>query len=207
MTEPLVLTSLDYWPDASIDLETLSTRGDAAILSIGVTAFDRMSGLLGPRLHVNINIDDAIKHGHVSGSTLAWWMQQDANAKEVAFNGDSSLAGALVALCGFINALPGVRVWGNGATFDIGILEYAFNKLGLITPWVFYNIRDMRTLVDLADDMGFDKRSIEFQGTAHNAGDDAAHQARVISAAYKHITASYFEGAPVLTEQVALPPV
>lgn len=202
MTDPLIFTATPHWPDASIDLETLSTRGDAAVLSIGVTAFDRMTGALGPRLHVNINIDDAIKHGHVSGSTLAWWMQQEAAAKEVAFNGDSGLASALSALSSFIGTLPGVRVWGNGATFDIGILEYAYKKIGVPPPWLFYNIRDMRTIVDLAEDMGFDKRSIVFEGTAHNAGDDSAHQARVISAAYKHVTDEYWQSAPVLTDVI-----
>lgn len=49
-------------------------------------------------------------------------------------------------------------------------------------------MRDMRTIVDVAKSANFDSKSIAFEGTKHNALDDAKHQARVISAAYQHLT-------------------
>ena len=74
---------------------------------------------------------------------------------------------------------------GNGATFDVTILDSAYQRGGGESPWPFYAARDMRTIVDLAERLrGFDKKSVERIGVHHEAADDAAHQARVISAAY-----------------------
>lgn len=174
--------------DISIDLETLSTRQDAAILSIGAVEFDRNTGAIGRAFYAEINIDSAIENGHVSGSTLAWWMSQGEQAKRL-FAGDSfkfQLDDALNNLAGFIGESSKVRVWGNGATFDITLLEHAYSELGYdAAPWKFWNVRDMRTIVDAASEVGFDKSSVEFVGTAHHALHDAEHQARVISGAWR----------------------
>ena len=75
-----------------------------------------------------------------------------------------------------------VFVWGNGSSFDIAILEYWYNKLGLCIPWNFWNVRDLRTIVEVA---GIDKRSIPFEGEQHNALDDAKHEAKILLACYE----------------------
>src|SRR5690348_4173144 len=41
--------------DVMVDIETLSTRYDAAILSIGAVAFDRKTGILGPQFLICID--------------------------------------------------------------------------------------------------------------------------------------------------------
>lgn len=181
--------------DISTDLETLSTNGDAAILSIGATAFNRDTGEIGPAFYIEVDVDDAIRHGHVSGSTLAWWMSQSAEAKTVfstAPESKSLLPTAMRQLAEFVTGVggPDVRVWGNGSSFDVSILETAFRKTQSWAPmpWEFWNIRDMRTIVDVAREVGFDTRRVPFVGVAHNAGADATHQAKVISAAWLHVT-------------------
>lgn len=176
--------------DISIDLETLSTQQDAAILSIGAAAFNRDTGEIGDVFYEVIDLDDALQAGHVSGSTLMWWMRQSDSAKRPLFGEGAAfakvpLAAALQELSAFIRRHDSVRVWGNGATFDISVLEHAYQLFKVQTPWAFWNIRDMRTIVDVAQCHGFDKGLIPFQGTAHNAVDDALHQARVISAAWQ----------------------
>lgn len=179
--------------DISIDLETLSTRHDAAILSIGAATFDRSTGEIGEQMYAEVEINEAMAHGHVSGSTLEWWMQQSDKARALFAPPQAKRllggsCGALDQLALLVVKYPGARVWGNGATFDITILEHAFTKTGLAIPWKFYDVRDMRTIVDAAAALGFVKRSIPFQGVEHNAIDDAIHQARVISACWQTVT-------------------
>lgn len=168
--------------DISIDIETLSTRFDAAILSIGAVAFDRNTGEIGEKLYVEVDVADAIAHGHVAGSTLEWWMQQSERARQLfGAPGKSHLAVVLDQLSTFVTQRQGAKVWGNGATFDITILEHAYARMSKPVPWKFWDIRDMRTIVEAATKVGLDKHSVPFEGTAHNAVDDAIHQARVIA--------------------------
>ncbi len=165
-------------PDYSIDIESLSTRFDAPVLSIGVAAFDRATGNVGATFYREVKIDSAIQYGVVSGSTIAWWMGQTDAAKKLFQSEDKkvSLPQALLDLGKFL--IPGSCVWGNGATTDITILEYAHTKVAAKLPWDSWNIRDMRTAVDIA---GYRKGDVSFEGVPHNALDDAKHQAKVIA--------------------------
>lgn len=182
------LPTMDHF---SIDLETLGTRCDAPILSIGVAQFDIDSGKLGATFYHEVEMESALRAGRVSADTLAWWVQQSERAKRVfeRREGKLVLQSVLFELTSWMRAKSlAPIVWGNGATFDIGILEYAYSHhcVGLQEPWHFTNIRDMRTLVHVAD---FNKSSWPFpkNGTAHNALDDAVHQAGVISAAWRKV--------------------
>lgn len=175
--------------DFSIDLETLGTRYNAPIISIGVQQFDAWSGRLGDSFYREIDFDSAVKAGCPSGSAIAWWMQQGEAARRI-FDGKKKvyLAVALDELSQWMrkcNANP--VVWGNGATFDITILEYAYEAgaVGQREPWNFRNVRDMRTICDLAA-LSDDEWPARI-GTHHHALDDAAHQARIISVAHAKI--------------------
>lgn len=178
--------------DISIDLETLSNKFNSPILSIGAAKFDRVTGKVGPTFYVEINPDDAIRHGLVSASTLAWWVKQDAKARRVFEPSDKkvSLKWGLQMLGDFVRAQgAGAKPWGNGSSFDITILEHAYEVAGqgLEPQWKFWDIRDMRTIIDVAESMGFVKARLT-EGVAHNALDDAVHQAKEIARAFAHIT-------------------
>lgn len=172
--------------DYSIDLETLGKRYDAPIVSIGVQQFDRNTGKLGQTFYRVVDLNSSVKAGRVDGSTVAWWIEQNAKAKTV-FAKDTpkvGLATALDELARWMRSMKGVpRVYGNGATFDISILEYAFDHggVGLTEPWEFWNVRDMRTLVDAAGYDSAKETPVVRVGTHHNALDDAIYQANVIS--------------------------
>lgn len=169
----------------SIDLETLDNRYSSAIISVGVQQFDPNTGKLGATFYREIDFDSASKAGTVSGSTLSWWMTQDIKAKRIFAKDDAkkvALATALDELRTWMSGLsPVPRVWGNGSSFDITILEHAYinGSVGLAPAWHFANIRDMRTIVEDAqlDGTEWPKRV----GVHHNALDDATYQAQVIS--------------------------
>lgn len=169
----------------SIDLETLGNTTDAAITQIGVALFSLETG----KIHSQTNILVGWRgEGHVNASTLAWWFRQGDEARaRMADSLESpiTLSGALVQLRGLTDWSIIEGVWGNGSSFDVTILDSAYQRDGSTSPWSFYAARDMRTIVDMAERLrGFDKRSVERIGVHHEAADDAAHQARVISAAY-----------------------
>lgn len=172
----------------SIDLETLGTRYNAAIVSIGVVAFNPQSGELGKEFYRGIDLNSAIKSGTITASTLQWWVNQSPNARRVFADnpGKVPLAQALDELTQWLrSSAMAPKVWGNGATFDISILEHAYDAgcVGLKEAWHFTNIRDMRTIMDVAalDHVDW----AEPVGTHHNALDDAKWQAMMISRCWR----------------------
>jgi len=179
--------------DFSIDLETLGTRCTAPILSIGVQQFDIDTVRMGAKLYIEVDIDSAIRAGRVQADTVTWWITQNKDAQRVFAESENKkhLATALAELTTWMRSKSfAPRVWGNGATFDIGILEYAYDHgaVGLKEPWHFKNIRDIRTLVETATSLrGFDRSVVKSVGTSHNALDDATYQAHLACAAWVFI--------------------
>ena len=73
----------------------------------------------------------------------------EAAAKEEAFNeqGRIPLRQALDELGLLI--WHSKRIWANGLTFDMNILEHAYKSYGLALPWKYYVVRDARTVYGL----------------------------------------------------------
>lgn len=163
-----------------LDLETLSTRMDAAILSIGAVRFTP-AHVLDYTFYSAVTIDSNLESGrHVAGATLAWWVQQDGAARE-AFGDPQArhLNAALHALSIWIGGAAGpddeeVYLWGNGANFDISILESAYRNAQHIVPWNFRNVRCLRTIRALAGAETIDRPE---NPIAHHALEDARAQA------------------------------
>jgi hypothetical protein len=175
--------------DISIDLETLGTAYNAPILSIGAQLFDRDTGKLGATFYRKVDMDDAMRFGQVAGSTIRWWMEQsDAARSEFKHtDGAVSLTAATSSFCSWVvsvSKVEHVRLWGNGATFDLGILEYAILQTGVAKslPCRYYNMRDMRTTLDDAFNGDAKRAGVKRTGTHHNALADATYQAQVIAA-------------------------
>lgn len=167
--------------DCMIDLETLSTRSNAAILSIGAVMFNEQeigSGFYQvvrwPKIAGTYNTSVF----HVEQSTLDWWEQQSDEARTVFDDPDAQyIANALstfdIWLRDVVKAdLDQLRVWGNGAAFDNTILSTAFKLIGIPQPWKHWNDRCYRTIKNQHKDIKA-KRT----GTHHNALDDAVTQA------------------------------
>lgn len=178
--------------DVSIDLETLGTAHDAPIIALGAVLFNRDTGVHEDEFYCRIDWQSNLDAGRIpSASTLQWWLgQSDAARGELLKTADSSLNKALVSFNFWMTRSRDLYVWGNGATFDVGILEHAYaTVLKQPAPWKYRNVRDMRTLVDVATACRFDVKSVPPVGVAHSAIDDARYQADVISAAWRHMVA------------------
>lgn len=140
--------------DIMIDLETLATSTDAAILTIGAVKFDPFGkDIEDPAMdsfYVKVDIDSCDQLGLVANDdTIAWWGQQSKEAQEEAFGteGRIHIRDAMDQLYKFCWGAK--RVWSNGAAFDIPICETAFKRLQKATPWQYWQVRDVRTIFDL----------------------------------------------------------
>ncbi|MFV1943451.1 3'-5' exonuclease [Pseudomonas luteola] len=169
----------------SFDLETLSLRSDAVILSIGAVAFlEKADNTLD--FYRECKTASQMGLRHIDPNTLAWWEGQSEAARRTLEHCKlpecPRLGEALVALRDWLNTLSTqgeLFVWGNGSSFDVAILEHAYRQWDMQVPWKFYNVRDMRTIKDLYE-RKFGPLVMSRTGTHHNALDDAAYQGKGI---------------------------
>lgn len=171
-----------------VDIETLSTRMDAAILSIGAVRFTPHR--IEPYSFYNVvGLAGNTSLGrHIDANTLAWWMDQSPGAREVLRGtGAVHLSEALVAFGTWVRGAAGpdkeeVYVWANGPNFDLSILEHAYAQHTYPAPWNFRNVRCMRTLRSL---VGADLVQRTEPHCPHNALDDARAQAEWVQNAWR----------------------
>ncbi|WP_420703649.1 3'-5' exoribonuclease domain-containing protein [Escherichia albertii] len=172
-----------------IDLETMGKNPDATIISIGAIFFDPQTGEMGPEFSKAIDLETA--GGIIDRQTIKWWLKQSREAQSAILTDEIPLDDALLQLREFIaeNSCEFfVQVWGNGASFDNVILRRSYERQGLPCPWRYCNDRDVRTIVELGNSIGFDVRmAIPFEGVPHNALDDARHQAKQVSAIWQKL--------------------
>jgi len=162
-----------------IDLETLSTRPTAAILSIGAVQFDPYSGKFGEKFYTTILTESCKTAGlSINQDTVNWWCGQGESAQKVLhdcmdFQTSPTLSESLSDLSKFVKDNHLKYPWSCGAGFDIPILSNAYAVTKQQIPWDFWNARCYRTMKAL-----FRVDEDKFEGTAHNALDDAIHQAK-----------------------------
>ncbi|MDP5205570.1 3'-5' exoribonuclease [Alishewanella sp. SMS9] len=176
-----------------LDLETMGQDSNAAIVAIGAVFFEPTTGTIGASFYQKVDLESAAKFGNIDPSTIIWWLKQsDAARAEITSDDTLDLKCALCDFGDWIEQIEKIHsriVWGNGASFDNVILSNAYAATSLAKPWVYWNDRDVRTVVELGKTLkGFDpKKHMPFLGTTHNALDDAIHQAKYVSAIYQQL--------------------
>lgn len=181
--------------DVMVDIETLSSKRDAVILSIGAVRFNWMefTGQDIPddeKLYVRVDAQSCVDAGlGVEVGTVLWWMRQGAEARAEFKKPGLPLERALGDLADFYRAGRG-KVWGNGSDFDNVILANAYDKTGLPLPWKYWDHRCHRTMVGEAG-KGIPKPR---KGTYHNALDDAVNQAVHLSMILRRMRGRKLEG-------------
>ncbi|EPW0282303.1 3'-5' exoribonuclease domain-containing protein, partial [Escherichia coli] len=188
----IITSTSRVWIHLSVDLETMGTNPDAPINSIGGKFFDPATGEMGPEFSKAIDLETS--GGIIDRKTIKWWAKRSREAQSAIFTDEISLDVALRLFIEFIEKNSGgrfVQVWGNGANFDNVILRRSYERQGIPCPWLYYNDRDVRTIVELGNAIGFDVRmAIPFEGVPHNALDDARHQAKQVSAIWQKLIPS-----------------
>lgn len=169
-----------------IDLETFGTAQTSIFFSIGACFFDPENGKIGDTFERNLNIQEQIDLGRTfSANTIKWWFSQSDEARAKVKNKESGFKKTLEDFAFFVKTgHENTKVWGNGSTFDISILENAYGEEK--QPWAFWNVRDVRTVVDLAYPK-IKRDSFVFDGIKHDALSDAIHQAKYVSAMWAEL--------------------
>lgn len=174
-----------------IDLETLSTHTNASIIEIGAVEFNKYTGETGDTFDIIIEPEDwGENNRHVDGNTVQWWFSQGDAARNrfapITSSTNSKsilpLESALIAFSEFVrlcdnsdkNSKERVVVWGNGATMDVTILQNAYEYFNRKTPWQYWAVNDVRTIVDLNPTI---KENTKFtEKVKHSAVSDCLHQ-------------------------------
>lgn len=155
--------------DIMIDLETGGTKPGDAILSIGACTFREKDGGARYCFHAFAKADDRFR---IQPSTLTWWEEKHPEAKKEAFSGRNSIDDVLFSFADYISQFKEVRVWGNSASFDLKILERAYEICNIPIPWTRRQEMCYRTLKNL-----FPQVPYYPPAKAHNAFEDALAQA------------------------------
>jgi len=172
-----------------LDLETMSTASNAAIVAIGAVEFEPSTGRLGRTFYRNVSLASCQDAGlDVEARTVMWWLSRSEEARKALTETRLSLIEALSDFEHFTHLVrvdEEVAVWGKGSDFDNVILANAYRAIGLRAPWKYKNNRDVRTILALVPDAC---DGVESEGTKHNALDDTIYQARCVSKAWQELT-------------------
>lgn len=171
-----------------LDTEFLDPQPGGVIITIGAVAVNTKIMKITDEFYVKVDADDAIRRGcTVNSSTLRWWMDQPAEARNEAFSGKEDLQ---VSLAKFTNFFEKVRasngkqigstftqIWTNGKE-DLVLMEAAYRKVNphLREPWVYNEPRDFRTVRDMFPNISAPADT----GVKHHALDDARYQAKYL---------------------------
>lgn len=167
-----------------VDLETLGTGSNAAILAIGAVEFDPYGSMLEENsFYSGIDIESAMTLGKVDGPTIKWWLRQsDAARKAITEEGLPGIDEVLADFLVWYQSSEFTKFWCYGATFDAVILTSAYERYEEKPPFSYRDVRCARTLLGIA---GMEKTTVG--GVEHHALHDAQRHATDVQLAYKKL--------------------
>jgi exodeoxyribonuclease VIII len=168
--------------DIMIDLETMGTGPNAAIIAIGAVAFSIPEQNIHPETFYEVvDLESSIRTGGIiNASTVIWWMKQSDEARnsitrEEGRHIENVLYDFSEWVYRFNVPIDQIKVWGNGAAFDNVVLGSAYDRIGLTRPWTYKGDRCYLTMRNM-----YPKIEIPDMGITHNALDDAIYQANYL---------------------------
>lgn len=171
-----------------LDLETLGTSPNDAIIAIGISPMDIDGRTLGEGFYAKVDATSCQKLGmRIDASTVMWWMGQSQAARQEFSNNHehAPIETALEQAAMFIRQTSRnadkkyIRVWGNGAIMDNAMLLAAFKLADIEAPWAYKGDMCYRTLRELTPNVESIKPEI-----AHHALSDAEAQAKTLFLRY-----------------------
>ena len=179
-----------------VDIETLSTAVNAAVLSIGAVEFGPFTGQILRTFYHELDLSEQDKR-HVDLNTVQWWFKQcqdnPANFELMTKHNreKDGVEYTLLKLREFLTGFDGVSaisaraegyervaVWACDPDFDVAILNDLYKEHNLPSPWRYSELRSVRTVRDLTKIAGMD---IPKQEANHNALDDCIRQVKEVT--------------------------
>jgi len=170
-----------------LDLETFGVHPGAVIRSIGAVEFE-LDGLTGDSFYKNVDQRSCEIAGlKIEADTKAWWARQPRAPQDILKKDPQPLrqvADAFFTWFRGVGPADRTRVWSHGAAFDPVLWQAAAEAAGSGVPWSHWNLRDTRTLYDLAV---FDVRDMMRHSVAHSAIDDCRFQILCVATANQRL--------------------
>lgn len=142
-----------------LDLETMGTAANSAIMFIGAVKFD--ADKIIQNFEVGIELSDSVSRGcTIDPGTLSWWLSaKRADAfREVMDAPKVDLGSAIAGFVDWVRLTPEDErgyLWGKGATFDNVLIRNASDRCGEDFPWDFRGDACYRTLANLVPEVEF----------------------------------------------------
>ena len=179
-----------------LDIETMGPAPHGAIIAIGALQFDLESGETGEEFETTVDLQSSLDAGlEVDGSTLSWWLDQENHVLDDMMAGEDGLTKALIKFDYFVNKKLNISqdnlvVWANPPSFDVVIMEKAFETVDFDAPWQYWNQRCLMTFASVFPDLKWDLKE-EFEedqdSDAHNALDDCYFQVELANQIHNKI--------------------
>jgi hypothetical protein len=171
---------------AMIDLETLGTDPDSVFLSVAAIQFDPHGNGIGESFYRNIELKSAIQFNRsISADTIKWWLEQRPEIMKKMFISTDTMESVLGSFALWIEDNKITTVWGNSASFDLGMLNNAYKSLGRQSPCHFMRERCYRTL--LAE---FPIKIDKDETQAHHPVYDCRYQIEKLQSLYRYIAST-----------------
>lgn len=171
-----------------IDIETLSLRADALVLSIGGVIINKKGE----------NVKYSTKEGNYyyevlpkleqrclgrdeNPNTIQWWEEQNEKAREVLRESDyvtDTVEEILLRFNKWITSNKEITpiVWSNG-NLDIKVLEDLYEIARVEIPWIYKHVLDYKTVRALKKEKEKERTNKRIE---HNALNDAIEQAELL---------------------------
>lgn len=159
--------------EVMVDIESLSSQPDAAIIAIGLVHFDQEEILD----EYEILMDPMLAIGHRSESTIDWWNTQNPKVRDKMMSGELTPWEACEEMVEIVSSWNCKIIWANSPSFDIALLRSLFAICDVKFPFHFTKERDFRTLANLAE---IDYSAAYRGRKSHDAVDDAKAQAKAV---------------------------
>lgn len=168
-----------------LDIETLSTRPDAAVFEVAIAEFTLENLSVSPANLRRWMCKPST--GHIDPETVAWWMD-DKRATHAKFILSCPVSEATVAagIQAYLERVkeehPKIRLWAMPTSFDCVILQSFLQRNGCDLPIDFRQWRDVRTILELA---GWPKEPSGLK--AHTAAGDCQNQISQLVEAWRRL--------------------
>lgn len=175
-----------------IDVETYSTSSIGVVRTLAAVLFN-LSGKYDTLIDYGLDIEEQLLNGLiVDQSTINFWREQPEELRSALVQKTQSpLADVLISLRDTVTAYTDsgttIYLWSHGSNFDTVILSNLYKIKGIKPFWEYKNVRDTRTLFDLA---GYEYKA---KG-GHNALEDARSQVVAVCEAYNKLFNTTKEG-------------
>lgn len=174
-----------------VDIETLSTKPNAVILSLGTVVIGNTLEVIPEFSYYKVFNRNGQKERHIDINTVEFWMK-NISMYPIATENSSFLSDSLWQFNSWLGEvsksletnLNEIEFWAKGSDFDFVILKDAYESFCIPVPWAYNAVRDLRSILKWVPKTCYTPK--EENKEAHNALGDAKFQAMQLIQALKY---------------------